>query len=66
MALATLLRPLWRTAEDEDVCDVCGPLDGTGREVFGFVSEEGCRPIRTVAVIWNGWNSSDWPCDRLR
>lgn len=28
-------RRVWRTAHDERVCPVCGPLDGTTREVWG-------------------------------
>jgi Phage Mu protein F like protein len=32
---------LWHTAEDEAVCDVCEPLDGTGLEEWGDVSPSG-------------------------
>jgi len=40
-AVGLMLRSIWRTAEDELVCDVCGPLDGTGVEVYGSVSFSG-------------------------
>jgi hypothetical protein len=40
-AVGLMLRSIWRTAEDEMVCDVCGPLDGTGVEVYGSVSFSG-------------------------
>jgi hypothetical protein len=47
ITLGLLLRPdrqlisIWKTAEDELVCDVCGPLDGTDRVIFGHVSDSG-------------------------
>ena len=32
---------LWQTAEDERVCDVCGPLHGAGYEIYDRVSPGG-------------------------
>jgi len=29
------LEPIWQTAEDQDVCDHCEPLDGHGQLVYG-------------------------------
>jgi len=52
IVLAKLLRPdkqltaIWHTAEDELVCDVCGPLNGTDKIIFGSVAGDGppCHP----------------------
>lgn len=47
IAIALLLMPRdmvvakWVTAADERVCELCGPLDGEGRELFGFVAGNG-------------------------
>ena len=32
---------IWHTADDDGVCEVCEPLDGTGREIWGLVSPMG-------------------------
>lgn len=37
----TYLRPLWYTEQDARVCEVCGPLHGTGPQVYGKVSISG-------------------------
>jgi hypothetical protein len=36
-----ILTSTWYTELDERVCDICGPLHGTGPEVYGEVSTDG-------------------------
>ena len=35
------VRAAWRTAKDEHVCPVCGPLEGKGYEVYGKLFPDG-------------------------
>ncbi len=49
-ALAT-----WHTAHDERVCEICGPLDGTGVEVYGRVSVSG-PPAHPNCRCWLDWS----------
>lgn len=48
------MRAIWNTAGDEMVCEVCGPLDGTGREVFGTVAPDG-PPVHPWCRCWLEW-----------
>ncbi len=41
VALGIPATALWHTALDDRVCEVCEPLDGVGREVYGMVSPDG-------------------------
>lgn len=47
-------RNTWHTAGDERVCDVCGPLDGTGPEGYGAVSISG-PPAHPRCRCWLEW-----------
>jgi hypothetical protein len=35
------LIPIWHTAEDDLVCEICEPLNDTGVEIYGLVSSTG-------------------------
>jgi len=49
------LMPIWATEADGKVCDVCGPLDGTGIEIFGAVSVSG-PPAHPNCRCWLEWD----------
>lgn len=57
LAAVLVVKPAstWNTAEDERVCEVCGPLNGTGPDVYGAVSLSG-PPAHPNCRCWLEWN----------
>ena len=55
-AFGILLSPRWYTAEDERVCDICGPLNGAPIEVFGGWAANGppAHPNCRCFLEWTG------------
>lgn len=50
----TKMKPLWHTSEDDAVCEVCEPLNGTGPEIYGLVSIDG-PPAHPNCRCWLDW-----------
>ena len=49
-----LLKPIWHTEEDGDVCEICEDLDGEGQDVYGQQSPFG-PPAHDHCRCWLDW-----------